>query len=178
MANAVGLSRPALLYRVGASRAHRGRLTLEVSSRARALHPAKPSCSRSRRRDPLLRLEGAAIRSPGEVWQDSASRWYALAGIPLETTPGAATITLRATSVDGETTTSAVTARDCDCSLRHPSLESRRAVRQPTEVNDARGSRRNPRRWPPSSPAHRLSASGADPSDDRYRGSPPAASDG
>ena len=94
---------------VGLHSASFGRLTLEVSTRARALHPGEAVLLTVTASRPLVALEGTAFDHPVSVWQESASSWQALAGIPLETAPVASEITLRATSVDGETTTSAVT---------------------------------------------------------------------
>ena len=83
-------------------------LTLEVAPRARALQPGEAILLTITPSRPLASLEGAGFDHAAAVWQDSASRWYALTGIPLDTTPGAATITLKATSLDGESTISTV----------------------------------------------------------------------
>jgi len=82
-------------------------LTLEVASRARALQPGEAILLTVTPSHPLASLEGAGFDHAAAVWQDGA-RWFALTGIPLETTPGAATIALKATSLDGESTTSTV----------------------------------------------------------------------
>ena len=84
-------------------------LTLEVSTWARSLRPGEAILLTIVPSRPLIVLEGTAFDHALSAWQDGASRWQALAGIPLDTAPGAFEIRLRATSTDGETTHTAVT---------------------------------------------------------------------
>jgi murein DD-endopeptidase MepM/ murein hydrolase activator NlpD len=83
-------------------------LTLEVFTRARAFQPGEAILLTIVPSRPLATLEGTAFDHSVIVWEDTASRWHGLAGIPLETIAGASAITLQAKSLDGETTSSDV----------------------------------------------------------------------
>jgi murein DD-endopeptidase MepM/ murein hydrolase activator NlpD len=83
-------------------------LTLEVFSSARALKPGEAILLTVIPSRSLATLEGTAFDRAVSVWRENPSRWHVLTAIPLETTPGAATITLNAKSVDGEAASSGV----------------------------------------------------------------------
>lgn len=83
-------------------------LTLEVSTWARALKPGEAILLTVIPSRPLATLEGTAFDRAVSVWRENPSRWYVLTAIPLETTPGPATIMLNAKSVDGEAASSNV----------------------------------------------------------------------
>jgi murein DD-endopeptidase MepM/ murein hydrolase activator NlpD len=102
---AVGLS---LWSTANSQPASSASLTLEVATRARTLQPGEVVLVSIVPSRPLIALEGIAFDHAVSVWQDGASRWQALAGIPLDTGPGTVEIVLRAKSVAGETTSTAV----------------------------------------------------------------------
>jgi murein DD-endopeptidase MepM/ murein hydrolase activator NlpD len=83
-------------------------LTLEVSTRARALRPGEAVLLTITPSRPIVALDGTAFDHAVSVWSDGPSRWRALAGIPLDTAPGASEITVRAKTQDGESTSAAV----------------------------------------------------------------------